>query len=221
MSSQAVLAAKARPKTGKGSARATRREGRIPAVVYSNFSDSASISVDPTELRKTMLDSDRRFNTVLTLDLDGKDKKTALLKDWQVDPVSRKLLHADFLEIRLDQKLEAEVPLTLVGTSIGVTEGGIMSQIRRSVTVRCLPSDIPAVLEVDVTDLDMNDSLHVADVKPPEKVEVIYTINFTLAVVTPPEKEPVVEVDELLEGELAEGAEGAEGEAAEGGGGNT
>ncbi|MDF1564202.1 MAG: 50S ribosomal protein L25 [Deltaproteobacteria bacterium] len=197
MSTQTVLAATARPRTGKGSARAARREGRIPAVVYSHFSDPAAISVDPAELRKMVMGSDHRFNTVLTLDVEGSEKKTALLKDWQVDPVSRKLLHADFVEIRLDQKLEADVPVKLVGTPKGVTNGGILSQIRREATVRCLPSDIPAILEVDVSKLDINDSLHIADVTPPEKVELVFQINFTLAVITPPEKEAVVATDEL------------------------
>jgi large subunit ribosomal protein L25 len=216
MSTHAVIAAKARKRTGKGSARATRREGRIPAIIYSNFSGPTPISVDPSELRKTVLGSDLRFNTVLTLDVEGEAKKTALLKDWQIDPVSRRLLHADFLEIRLDEKLEAEVPLHLVGKCVGVTNGGILNQIRREVTVRCLPSDIPAILEVDISHLDVNDSLHVGDIVPPERVEVVYHTNYTLAVVTPPEREATTE--ETLEGALAAATAGAAPEATPTGG---
>ena len=136
-----------------------------------------------------MKDSDHSFNTVLTLDLDGGGSKTALLKDWQVDPVSRQLLHADFIEIKLDEKLEAAVPLNLVGISEGVVEGGILNQVRRDIMVRCLPRDIPVSIDVDVTKMQINDSLHIDEIPAPENVELVFSRNVTLAVVNPPEGE--------------------------------
>lgn len=208
---EATLKAEPRTRTGKGSARAARREGKIPAVVYSHFGEPMAISVDPTVLRKAVKDSDHRFNTVLTLEVDGTGAKTALLKDWQVDPVSRQLLHADFLEIKLDEKLEAAVPLVLKGQPVGVVDGGVLTQVRREVEVRCLPKDIPVSIEVDVSELGINDSLHIDEIPAPPNVELVFSRNVTLAVVNPPEGEPVAEA-EVLEGAEApaEGEEGAE-----------
>jgi len=189
MAQQNSLSAKVRLKTGKGSARAARREGRIPAILYSHFADALPLSINPDELEQIVVESPSRFNTVLTLELDDKQKRTALLKDWQTDPLSRKLLHADFIEIKLDEKIESEVELRLVGKCIGIENGGALNQVRRELIVRCLPSDLPSFIEVDITNLDINDSLHVGDVKPPEKVEVVYATNYTVAVIAPPEKE--------------------------------
>lgn len=217
MMDQATLKAELRTKTGKGSARATRREGKIPAVVYSKDSEAVSIALDPAELRKAVVGSEHRFNTVLTLEIAGSTERTALLKDWQVDPVDRRLLHADFLEIKMGVPLEADVPILLVGKAPGVTEGGILAQIRRVVRVRCLPKNIPVNLDVDISGLEINDSLHVADIVAPSDVELIFAQNFTIAVCTPPEKEEVVAVDELLAGEVPEGEEGAPAEGEEGG----
>ena len=184
-----TIKATVRNKTGKGSARSTRREGRIPAVVYSHFADPVAIALDPIELRKAVTGSDLGFNTVLQIDIDNGLTKTALLKDWQVDPISRHLLHADFVEIRMDERLPANVPIKLVGRSKGVFEGGILNQIRRELTVRCLPGSIPVELEIDITNLGINDALHVSDVVPPEGVEIPYNNDFTILVVTPPEAE--------------------------------
>lgn len=184
---QVNLKASARSRTGKGSARAARREGRIPAIVYSRHTDAMAIALDPIALRKAIKASERKFNTLLTLDLDDGGHKVALLKDWQVDPVSRQLLHADFLEVKMDEKLEAQVPVELVGRPVGVVDGGVLSQIRRDVTVRCLPNQIPVRLDVDVSGMKINQSLHVADVPVPENVELVYQKNFTIAVVSPPE----------------------------------
>ncbi|RMG14040.1 MAG: 50S ribosomal protein L25/general stress protein Ctc [Deltaproteobacteria bacterium] len=183
----ATLRAEIRTKTGKGSARRARREGKIPAILYSHFSEPTPIALDPKALRKAVRDSEHGFNTVLTLELGEAGKRTALLKDWQIDPVSRRLLHADFLEVKMDEAIEAEVPITLVGKAKGVEAGGILSQLRREITVRCRPGDIPGEIEVDISPLEIGDSLHVGDIPAPEGVEIRYTHNYTIAVVTPPE----------------------------------
>lgn len=196
---QVTIRAQKRAKTGKGSARATRRAGNIPAVVYSHFEEPVAIALDPKELHKAVTSSERGFNTVLSIDIGNGASKTALLKDWQVDPMSRALLHADFLEIRMDEQLPANVPIKLVGKAPGVVAGGILNQIRRDLTVRCLPGNIPVEFEVDVSNLQVNDALHVSDLVPPEGVEIPYNNDFTIAVVTPPEVEEEVTVAEEVE----------------------
>lgn len=203
----ATLQAEIRTRTGKGSARQARRQGKIPAIIYSHFSEPTPIALDPSALRRAVRDSEHGFNTVLTLELGEAGKKTALLKDWQIDPVSRRLLHADFLEVKMDEAIEAEVPITLTGKAKGVEAGGILSQLRREITVRCRPGDIPGEIEVDITNLDIGDSLHVGDIPAPPNVEIRYTQNFTIAVVTPPEGGAAPAAG----GESAEGAGEAEG----------
>lgn len=206
---QVSIKAAARTKVGKGSARATRREGKIPAVVYSHFEDPVAIAVDPKELHKAVTGSVRGFNTVLSIEIGDGASKTALLKDWQVDPINRRLLHADFIEIRMDERLPASVPLRLVGKAKGVVEGGLLGQIRRELTVKCLPGNIPAEIEIDVTELGVNEALHVSDVVPPEGVEIPYNNDFTIAVITPPEVEVTPEEETAAELEAAPGAPAA------------
>jgi large subunit ribosomal protein L25 len=184
---QATLKAEARTRTGKGSARTARREGKIPAVVYSHFAEPVAIAVDPVELRKAVTGSEHGFNTVLKIELNGGGSKTALLKEWQVDPVSRQLLHADFLEIKMDERLSAEVPVNLKGRAQGVIDGGVLSQIRRVLTVRCLPGKIPLEIAIDVSKMKINDVLHVSDLTPPEGVEIPYNNDFTIVVIAAPE----------------------------------
>ncbi len=200
---QVKIKAQIRAKTGKGSARAARREGNIPAVVYSHFDKPEAIALDPKELHKAVTSSERGFNTVLSIDIGKGAAKTALLKDWQVDPITRQLLHADFLEIRMDERLPANVPIKLVGRAPGVVAGGILNQIRRELTVRCLPGNIPVEFEVDVSNLNVNEALHVSDLTPPEGVEIPYNNDFTIAVITPPEaeEEAAPEAEVLAAGE--------------------
>jgi len=181
---QTQLKAQVRTRTGKGSARTARRAGLIPAVVYSHFSEAAAIAVDPSALRKAVKGSDFGFNTVLHLELDDGGKKTALLKDWQVHPVNHRLLHADFIEIKMDEALDAEVPVVLKGKAKGVIEGGLLNQVRREVTVRCLPEHIPATVEVDISSLGIGEVLHVADLTLPENVKAVFAHNYTIAVIT-------------------------------------
>ncbi len=204
---QVTIQAEARNKTGKGSARAVRRTGKIPAVVYSHFAEPVSLAVDPLELRKAVTGSALGFNTVLTIDLDSGAKKTVLLKDWQVDPIDRKLLHADFLEIRMDEKLPADVPIKLIGRPQGIVEGGVLNQIRRELTVRCLPGKIPSEIEIDIGELKMNEALHISDVTAPEGVEIPYTNDFTILVITPPEAEEEVEAEAEVEAAVESAAE--------------
>jgi large subunit ribosomal protein L25 len=189
---RSTLEGKPREQSGKGFSRRLRASGRIPAVVYGRHSKGAThFSVDPLSI-KTALSTPHRFNTLITLKIDGQPDRQVLVRDFQVDPVSRDLLHADFLEVREDEKVKVKVPLRLVGRAAGVAEGGILSQLRRELELFALPSAIPEQIEVDVSHLKMAQSIHVSDIKLPPGVEVKTTINYTLAVVAVPEKEEVV-----------------------------
>jgi large subunit ribosomal protein L25 len=207
-----TLAARVRDGAGKGSARRLRAEGLVPAVVYGRHLDTpVHIAVDPIEVKKAIA-TPHRLNTLLTLKLDGQPERLVLLKDYQQDPVSREMLHADFIDVRENEQIKVDVPLILVGKPVGVTEGGILSQSRREIEVYAMPAAIPEKIEADVSALKIAQSLHINDVKLPEGVRVKTQVNYTIAVVSVPEKEevaPVVAVATPAAGAPAAGAPAA------------
>jgi large subunit ribosomal protein L25 len=200
-----VVTAQRREEKGKGPARRLRAKGLIPAVVYGRKSEPTHLAVDPTSIMKA-IETPHRFNTVLTLRMDGSEKHV-LFKDYTVDPVTRKLLHADFLEVKLDEPVTVEVPVVTTGRAVGQAEGGILSLATHEITVEALPAKIPVRIEVDVTNLKIGQSIHVSQVKPPEGVKFKYATDIVLAFVAVPEKEEVV-------APVAAAVPGAEGAAA-------
>jgi large subunit ribosomal protein L25 len=117
----------------------------------------------------------------------------AMLKEIQVDPVKQNILHVDLYEISMDKKIEVEVPITLTGTAIGVSEGGILQQVSRTLEISCLPDNIPDSFELDVSHLNIGDSLHVSDLKIPSDIEVLVEDELTIATVVPPTKVEEIE----------------------------
>ncbi len=189
-----VLSGKPRESSGKGPARRLRAGGMVPAIVYGRgLSAPAHIAVDPLDVRRAIA-TPLKFNTLLTLQVEGQEERQVLLKDYQQDPVTRELLHVDFLDVRENEEVKVNVPLVLVGKPEGVTSGGILSQNRRDIEVYVVPSAIPEKLEADVSHLKIAQSLHIRDVKFPAGVRVKTHVNYTLAVVNVPEKEEVVVV---------------------------
>jgi large subunit ribosomal protein L25 len=187
-----VLQAKPRNAAGKGSARRLRAEGLIPAVVYGrHLQTPEQIAVDPLAVKKAIA-TPHRLNTLLALRVDGTPERLVLVKDYQQDPVTREMLHADFIDVRENEQVKVKVPLVLVGKPVGVTEGGVLSQSRRELQVHALPTAIPERIEADVSHLKIAQSLHINDVKLPAGVRVKAGVNYTLAVVAVPEKEEVV-----------------------------
>ncbi len=188
-----TIHAKRREAQGKGPAHRLRAQGLAPAVVYSRHGQPLAITVDPKELRAA-LSGEARFNTLLTLKVEGDGaERLVMLKDHQRDPIkSDRLIHADFLEVRMEEKIRVEIPVVLKGKPIGVTEGGILQQSRRFLEVHCFPNKIPKEIEVDVSNLKIAQSIHVSELKMPEGVEVKFQSNYTIAVVAVPEKEEVV-----------------------------
>lgn len=165
---EALLEATVRTTIGKNEARRTRRDGKVPAVVYGAASeggarDAVSISVEPKALLK-ILHSEAGANTLISLKLDGTETKV-LVKDFQLEPITHQVLHADFFRVAMDRMIEVTVPVLVKGESKGVKlQGGLLEFIRREIQIECLPTDIPEHIDVDVTDLMVGQGIRVRDV---------------------------------------------------------
>ncbi|MBE9537143.1 MAG: 50S ribosomal protein L25 [Proteobacteria bacterium] len=211
---QQNLAVKTREAVGKGAARKLRSAGKVPAVFYGKKSGALSLEVDAKELND-ILDKETGGSTFFNLSFEGgkSEQKLAILKELQADPVTNRLIHADFKEILMDEKMSAAVPVRLTGTAAGVEMGGTLQPIRRELEVSCLPKDLPEFIEIDVTKLEVGQSVHIDEVELPKGVEVPHDVNFTVAVVVGrrAEEEEAVEAEE----ETAEAVEGGEEAAAE------
>lgn len=187
---QIELEVSLRTETGKGAAHRIRQQGLMPAILYGPKMETYRLTVNPRELKKIM-SSGARENTLIALKIKGPgsakiDSKVVMLKDLQIHPVRQNYLHADFYAVSMDEKISVEVPIRLVGKAEGTKVGGILEQPRRELRIRCLPGDIPEFIEVDVSALNIGDSLHVRDIAPSEKYEILAETNFTVASVTPP-----------------------------------
>lgn len=161
---EAVLEAAARDSFGKNEARRTRRAGRVPGVLYGEGKDATAISVEPRALLR-ILHSESGANTLISLKLAGAGDARVLVKDFQLDPVTHEVLHADFYRVAMDKALEVTVPVTIKGEPKGVKQqGGILEFIRREIVVSCLPADIPEHIEVDVSELMLHQGIRVREI---------------------------------------------------------
>jgi large subunit ribosomal protein L25 len=177
-----TLVASLRPVGGKGPARRLRAEGKIPAIAYGADIVATSLAVSPKELKR-LLSGEHGLNTVVELEVDGKVKMHTLVVDYQIHPVTRAILHADFKKIDLDKPVDVEVTLELVGKSVGVTMGGELHQIFKKLPVRCRPAQIPVKLVHDITEIALDQAAHVKELKLPEGVEVLLPPERTFATV--------------------------------------
>jgi large subunit ribosomal protein L25 len=185
-----------------------RRDGRVPAVVYGLGEGTVSVSVPAHELDH-ILHSASGTNTLITLTGDDGDQ-LALARQIHRHPVKGTLVHVDFVRVRADQTIEAEVPIQFTGESEGVREGGILEQSLFSLTVEALPGDIPNTIEHDITALAIGDSIHVSDLSVPRGVTVVTEPEIAVAHISQPR---VAEEGAAAEGEAAEGEGAAEGSA--------
>jgi large subunit ribosomal protein L25 len=161
---EAILEATARDTFGKNEARRTRRDGRVPGVLYGEGKAATPISVEPRALLK-ILHSESGANTLISLKLSGAGDTRVLVKDFQLDPVTHQVLHADFYRVAMDKTIEVTVPVTIKGEPKGVKQqGGILEFIRREIVVECLPADIPENIEVDVSELMLHQGIRVRDI---------------------------------------------------------
>jgi large subunit ribosomal protein L25 len=208
------LKATQRNTVGKSPARALRREGLIPAVLYGPKRETMSLTVSPMDLEKIYKDSGTE-QVVLKLVIENgvTQNVTVLVKEVQTSPVTRQYLHIDFLEISLDEEIVVRVPVEVTGKSTGVERGGFLQLVRHELEVSCLPMDMPEKIEVDITDLDIGDAVHVEDITLDDRIRMLSEPGHTVLTVVAPtveEEELPEEEEELEEGEEAE--EGEEGE---------
>ncbi len=215
------LKAQTRTSTGKGTARSLRRDGRIPAVLYGSDIESVSLSLSIKDIEQ-LLKKINYAQALLNLDVEGEasNEKTVMIKEIQTAPLSQNFLHIDLYEVDMKRKLTVTIPVVTTGIAKGVEAGGILQIIRRELDVNCLPTAIPEQITIDITDLDVGDSVHVSELELEGDVEIPFEANFTILTVVVPKvvEEEEVEGEEGEEGEEgAEGAEGADGAAAESG----
>ena len=192
---EAVLEATVRDSRGKNEARRTRAEGKVPAVVYGLIegkAEATAIAVEPKALTK-ILHSESGANTLISLKLaGGKGDTRVLVKEYQLDPITHRILHADFYRIAMDKLLRVTVSLTVKGEAPGVKQqGGILEYVHRQVEVECLPADIPEHIEINVGELMLHQGVRVRDVPTNPKVKVVTDADTMLVHVIMPKAEEV------------------------------
>ena len=189
-----------RERLGKGGARTARREGKIPAVLYGHGEEPVAVTIAAREFDLAVR-AHKGGNPLVNLMVGG-GEFTALIRDVQYDPMTHDILHLDFQHISLTETIEVKVNVHLLGTPTGVKDGGgILETILREIEVRCLPTAIPASIDVDVTALNIGDSIHVRDLSVPN-VTILNDADATVATVVP----PTVMEEKPVEAEAVEGA---------------
>jgi large subunit ribosomal protein L25 len=212
MSQNVDMNAEARERAGKGAARAVRRAGRVPAVVYGGKEEPRLVSIDPRDVRKG-LDAGIFYSTIYNLKIGGESERV-IPRDVQMHPVKPLPQHVDFLRVSADTKITVDVSVHFLNEeeSPGLKRGGVLNIVRHEVEVYCGVDDIPQGFDIDLTGLEIGDSIHASALALPTGVELTITDrDFTIATVAA----PTVVAEEETEAEAAAAAEGAE-EAAEG-----
>ncbi len=190
---EAVVATPREGKFNKNAARRVRVSGKIPAVVYGAGQDAVPVAVDPKVITR-ILHSDSGHNTIFDLNVEGAAVVKAMIVDWQHEPIKGKLLHIDLKRIAMDKAMRVSVPIQLTGVPSGVkTQGGILEHVLREVEIECLPSDIPSHLDVDVSNLALNESIHVSDLPHSGSIKFLGDEHATVAHVTAIREEAVAE----------------------------
>ena len=194
-----------RAQTGKSGARAVRKAGKIPGVVY-GIKEPTPLTIEPKEL-EALLGTRAGGNVVFQLRVEGEadSERPVIVKELQRDAMKGMIVHADFLEIRMNEKIQVAVPLALVGESPGVKLGGTLSQLMRELGIECFPNAIPEQIEVDVAEVNIGDVVHVRDLRLPEDIGLMADSDEpVLTVLAPVEEEEEAPEDEYLEGEADE-----------------
>ncbi|MBI3791639.1 MAG: 50S ribosomal protein L25 [Gemmatimonadetes bacterium] len=181
----ATLSASSRPATGKGPARVLRAAGQVPAVIYGHARQPQGLALNARELGR-LLERIAAEATVIELSIDGTMSRT-LIREIQRHPFKKQILHVDFQELVAGEKVTVRIPISLVGTSDGVRlSGGIMDQPLRELEIRCDPAIIPSHIDVDITKLNIGNSIHVGELKLAEGIEVLTDADATVCVCAAP-----------------------------------
>jgi len=200
-----ILTAEPRELTGKGANRKLRVAGRIPGVVYGKKREAQPVALDPTALEKVLRGSGAGLNTLIDLSVGGRTD-TVLVKELQRHPVYGHYWHVDFFQVDLTQKITVSIPLHFIGKAHGVEFGGILDHPLREIEVECLPRAIPEFVEVDVSALEIGQSIHVSELRLPEGVEVKNDPTLPVAsVVLPAAEVEATPTETVVEGEVPEG----------------
>ena len=205
MATSASISARRRDETGKGAARTYRRAGRVPGILYGHGEESVPLTVDGRELSR-LVHSISVENTIIDLEIGDGGFYKVLIRELQQHPFRNEMTHVDFFHVAMDEKIYVEIPIVLLGTPIGVkNKGGVVDHSLRELEVYCLPGNIPEKVEVDISDLDIGDAIHVSDLNIPD-VEIETDPERSVVTVLAPtvieEPEEVVVEEELLEPEV-------------------
>jgi len=181
------LSATPRPECGKSPSNRLRRTGQIPAVCYGKGVAAFSVAVAPKELLQVLKSAHGR-NSVIELNVKDAQNYTVMVRDYGYHPISRELLHADFLQVKLDQPIDVDVPMRCTGKAKGLVAGGILQQIFRNLPIRCLPEKIPVDIEIDVTELELGETVKAGKIIVPDGVKVRLPEEQTVVVIAIPDK---------------------------------
>ncbi|MGA2109008.1 MAG: 50S ribosomal protein L25 [Syntrophorhabdales bacterium] len=198
------IKAEARKGRGKGPARQMRREGTIPAVLYGKDVEPLALAISSRDW--WLLETHARSNAVIKMEVtDGTkvQERPVMVKNVQKRPVDDKVLHVDFLQVSMERAVQVEVPIHLVGNPVGVVNGGVVDQHLRVAMIESLPGQIPEFIEVDISNLDIGDSIHIHEISLPG-VKLLDAPDVAVVGVTPPEAEEKVEVAAPAAEEAAE-----------------
>ena len=210
MNQQTVIKAAVRNEKGKGSVRKLRSKKIIPAVLYGHKVDPVMLAIENSEIVKAFKTGDDTTLIKVQIDNQGKtDEKLVMIRETQRHPVKNNVLHLDLFAVNVKEKIHAPVHIRITGESPGVKLGGILRQIVREIEVRALPTEIPQHFEVDISNLEIGDSLQVSDLNPPDNVQILVDESAPILSIMPP---TVIKEDEPEEGEEGEVA-AAEGDA--------
>jgi large subunit ribosomal protein L25 len=190
---EAILEAVRRVQFGRNEAVRLRQSGKIPAVLYGGASPAESLSVDPKVLSR-ILHSEAGVNTLIALKLGDAGETRVLVKQYQLDPVSRKLIHADFYRVAMDKVIKVTVPIRLTGEAKGIkADGGVVDFVHREIVVECLPADIPEHITIDVTELMLHDGVRVRELPTGGKWKPVSEADMLIVHVVAPKVEVVAE----------------------------
>lgn len=195
----AELEVQSRSALGKSAVKKMRAEGLVPAVLYGSEVESTPLAVNEHTLNRFF---DKYGQSMLVSIASGDnhkdEEKLAIIKDVQYHPVTGRVSHLDFYSIRIGVPIEVEVPLSFEGKAVGIAKGGLLQPVRRVLEIRCLPREIPEVLKIDVSALDMGDAIHLNDLDI-AGIEFVSPVNFTIVTVQAPKAEAEAEAEEVAE----------------------
>lgn len=198
----ATLKANERTDFKRSTLRKIRHSGHVPGIIYGKETTNTPVSLDSVELLKTLRDEGK--NTIITIDVNG-NKQSVMVTELQTDPLKNELTHADFQVVNMSEELEAEVPIQLTGEAKGVKDGGIIQQPLHELSIKAKPKDIPQTIDVDISGLEMNDVLTIADLTADGKYTFTNDPEEVVASILPPKQEAFEEDAESSPEEEPEG----------------